>query len=163
MSVKLIAIAALGKSRQIGLSGKLPWKLPEEYSHFTHTVKDQYVLIGRKNFELHDRKIEDAKAIVLTRDKSYRAPDTLVLDDLRKLVALAEEESIEKIYVIGGAEIYRLTLPYLCEFICSEIDYDGEADTFFPDYKHYDWSTVSTNIHPKWVVKRMLKEPDPLR
>lgn len=154
MSVQFIAIAALGKNREIGLNGKLPWDIPEEYDHFKMTIKGQYVLIGRKNFELHEKEIAGVKPLVLSRT----CPD--YFSNMREILEHAEEHSIDKIYVIGGAEIYALTLPYVSEFICSIVDYDGPADTFFPEYLFYEWEILKNENHKNWSLYVMKKRPD---
>ncbi len=105
MKVKFIAIAALGHARQIGLNGGLPWSHSEEYAHFKKTVQGHYVLIGRKNFDIHKEDIEGTKPLVLSKSnpKYYH--------DMNQVIEFADANKIEKIFVIGGAEIYTLTLP----------------------------------------------------
>ncbi len=101
MNVKLIAIAALGKNRQIGLNGKVPWDLPDEYAQFLATIKDQYVLLGRKNFELHGKDVQGAYPLVLSRDPRYQAEKALVFQDILEVISYAEDSEIETIYVMG--------------------------------------------------------------
>ena len=159
MKVKFIAIAALGLQRQIGLHGKLPWDLPDEYEHYKETVKGQYVLVGRKNFEANGGDIEGSKPIVLSRTKQH-IPEAISCVNMQEVVSFAESQNIEKIYVIGGGEIYNLSLPYLSEFICSVVDYDGPADVYFPEYMSYEWEVMKTQIHEKWTMYHMKKRPD---
>lgn len=154
MKVKFIAIAALGKNREIGLNGKLPWSIPEEYEHFKKTVKGQHVLIGRKNFETHGEDVEGTKPIVLSKS------DPKYLQNMNQVLEFAEKNHIETIYVIGGGEIYNLTLPYLSEFICSVVDYEGPADTYFPEYMFYEWEMLKQEVHSEWTLYHMKKHPD---
>lgn len=159
MKVKFIAIAALGKNRQIGLDGKLPWSIPDEYEHYLKTVKGHYVLIGRKNYESNGSDVEGAMPLVLTR-QPYSHPNAIVFSSMDGIIEYAEEMNIEKIFVVGGGEIYNLTLPYLSEFICSVVDYDGPADTYFPEYTFYEWEVVNQEIHDQWSMYHMKKRPD---
>lgn len=156
MNVKLIAIAALGKRRQIGLAGGLPWSIPDEYRYFRDTVRDQYVLIGRNNFEAHGRDIEGSKPIILTRNADYRTEKGVVLRKMDQVFEFAQKNKIPKVYVIGGAEIYTLTLPFLSEFLWSEVDYDGPADAWFPEFLHLPWNQVSEEKHPRWTMRRLV-------
>lgn len=157
MKVKLIAIAALGKNRQIGLKGALPWKIPEEYQHFLTTVKDQYVLIGRRNFELHGHGVPGARCIVLTRDKNYRHENSEVFTSMDEVILFLEKNKIFKLYVIGGAEIYQLALPYVTEFLWTETNYDGPADVYFPEFKTDDWQVEEIATHPEWKLRRLYR------
>ncbi len=159
MRVKFIAIAAHGKGRQIGLNGGLPWNLPAEYQHYKDTVRDQYVLVGRKNFELHGSDIEGSMPLVLSRG-SLEKSTAPVFDSMSAVVDYADTMAIDKIYVIGGGEIYNLSLPYLSEFLCSVVDYEGPADTYFPEYSFYDWEMVHQEIHDHWSLYHMRKRPD---
>lgn len=154
MKVKFIALAALGLNRQIGLDGKLPWSLPEEYEHFKKTVRGQHVMIGRKNFEIHNEDVEGTTPLVLSKSN----PD--YFQTMNDVIAHAEKNNIHTIYVIGGAEIYELTLPYLSEFLCSVVDYDGPADKYFPQYMSYEWEMLKQEIHDKWTLYHMRKLPD---
>jgi dihydrofolate reductase len=160
MKVKLIAIAALGKNREIGLNGSLPWSIPDEYEHFKKTVNGQYVLIGRKNFESHGEDIAGTKAIVLTKSTDYSPANAVVANSLDEVIEYADNNNIEKIYVIGGAEIYALALPLISEFYCSVVDYEGPADKFFPEYMFYEWEVLEQQVHEKWSLYHMKKRPD---
>lgn len=159
MKVKFIAIAALGKNKEIGLGGKLPWDIPEEYQHFKNTIKGQYVLVGRKNFEAHGGDIEGAMPIVLSK-QDFTSDNAVVFSSMNQVIEYAADMDIEKIYVIGGAEIYNLTLPYLSEFLCSVVDYEGPADTYFPEYLFYEWEVVNQEIHADWTLYHFKKRPD---
>lgn len=162
MNVKLIAIAALGKRRQIGIRGSLPWSLPEEYRQFQETVRNHHVLIGRKNFESHAGDVEGTTPLVLTRNPDFKTDKGIVVTTLKEAMDYARENQIEKIYVIGGAEIYRLTLPFLSEFLWSEVDYDGPADAWFPEFLSLPWKEESVEKHERWTLRRLVKTPERL-
>jgi dihydrofolate reductase len=160
LKVKFIAIAALGKNREIGLQGKLPWNIPSESEHYKNVVKGKYVLIGRKNFELHNEDIEGTMPIVLTKNTDFSSENAVVCNSMDEVVQYADDMEIETIYVIGGGEIYNLTLPFLSEFLCSVVDYEGPADTYFPQYMSYEWEVINTEIHDEWTLYHMIKRPD---
>ncbi len=160
MNVKLIAIAALGKSRQIGLKNDLPWSLPEEYQHFQKTVQGQYVIIGRKNFDSHEGDVTGTFPLILSRSPDYRPVCGKAFTTLEDIFLYARDKKIENIYVIGGAEIYRLTLPFLTEFLWSEVDYDGPADAFFPEFQNYPWKIASEEKQNGWTMRRLVKTPE---
>ncbi len=162
MNVKLIAIAALGKNREIGLKSDLPWSIPDEYRHFCETVQGQHVLIGRKNFETHDGDLDLTVPYILTRNRDYQAPKTHTVTSIKEALELAARNGADKMYVIGGAEIYQLSLPFLSEFLWSEVDYNGPADAFFPEFLQYPWETQEEVRHPQWTFRRLVKVPQTL-
>lgn len=163
MKVKLIAIAALGKSREIGLNGALPWHLPEEYQHFLKEISGKPVLLGRKNFEAHRGNVPGSKALVLTRDRHFSHPNALVVHDLKSAVETVSEWGEKSLMIMGGAEIYRESLPYLSEFICSHVDYQGPADAYFPEFQQWPWTQQRKEIHQGWWMEVLSKNPEPLR
>ena len=160
MNVKLIAIAALGKSLQIGLKNDLPWNLPDEYQYYQQTVQGQYVIIGRKNFDSHKGDVKGTFPLILSRSPDYQPASGKAFTTLEGLLSYAKENKIEILYVIGGADIYRLTLPFLSEFLWSEVDYDGPADTFFPEFKNYPWKVMKEEKHHGWIMRKLVKTPE---
>lgn len=162
MKVKLIAIAALGKKRQIGVNGGLPWSIPDEYRHYQETVRGQHVLIGRKNFESHNGDVTGTTPLILTRDVNYQSENGIVCRNLEEVSEYADKNKLKEIYVIGGAEIYKLTLPFVSEFLWSEVNYDGPADAWFPEFLHFPWKTVSEVKHPGWTMRKLVKTPEKL-
>ena len=79
---------------------------------------------------------------------------------LQDAVTYAEKNNIKLLYVIGGAEIYRLTMPFLSEFLWSEVEYDGEADAWFPEFKNFPWKTLKEEKHHNWTMRRLVKSPE---
>lgn len=154
MRTKFIAIAALGKNRELGLNGKVPWNIPEEYEHFKNAIQGQHVLIGRKNFEHHGQRIEGATPLVLSKS------NPAYFQNMDQILEHAEQNEIDTIYVMGGAEIYELTLPYISEFLCSIVDYEGPADKYFPEYLFYEWEVLDQEIHEEWTLYHLKKRPD---
>ncbi len=162
MNVKLIAIAALGKNRQIGVNGGLPWSIPDEYRHYQETVRGHHVLIGRKNFEAHGNDVLGTTPLILTRNGDYKTQKGIVLKNLKEVSEYADNNNLKEIFVIGGAEIYKLTLPFVSEFLWSEVDYDGPAEAWFPEFLHFPWKTVFEVKHPGWTVRKLVKTPEKL-
>ena len=159
-NVILSAVAALGKKNQIGLNGGLPWSFKDEYAHYKSIVNGHYVLIGRKNFEANEGDIEHCLPLVLTTQKNYDSDIALSFSSLIEVYRWAQKANVEKIFVIGGSEIYKLTLPYLSEFHLSRVDYDGEADRYFPNFDQYEWEISQESKHDHWQYQLMKKKPE---
>lgn len=138
--MRLIAISAMGKQRQIGLDGDLPWKIPQEYKHYQTTVRGHFLIVGRKNFEAHNEDIRIGTPLVITRNRNYHVGDNAyVFHNVEDVLDFLTKKNVEKAFVIGGEGVYSLFLPHLNEMMLSYIDYSGEGDTFFPEFNKNEW------------------------
>jgi len=59
------------------------------------------------------------------------------------------EEKKEEVCVIGGAELFKATFPYVDRLYITKINHEFEGDTFFPDFKEADWKIISQEKGPK--------------
>ncbi len=128
-------IAALSRNRIIGKNNDLPWHLPDDMKFFMETTKDHCVIMGRKNYEslpLKFRPLPERTNIVVTRQRNFVAEGCQVVHSLEDALASANQKSDEEIFVIGGAEIYKLALPYAHKLYLTEIEAEIEGDTYFP-------------------------------
>jgi dihydrofolate reductase len=135
--MKVIAIAAVGRNGVIGKGSELPWDIPEDMKFFRDATRGQIVVMGRKTYDSLGKALPARRNAVITRNTSWSVSDAEIYSDLSsalnhlKPVALAEGKTV---FVIGGAEIYTLSLPFLDEVWLTEIDSDFEGDVFFPLY-----------------------------
>jgi dihydrofolate reductase len=128
--VKIILIAALTRARVIGRGGKLPWHLPEDLRRFKQVTTGHTVLMGRKTYEAIGRPLPHRRNVVLS---SHPIPGVETYSAIADaLQALAGEE---KVFVIGGGEIYRQFLPLADTLLLTLVDQDVEGDTYFPEYE----------------------------
>lgn len=145
-------IAALSKNRVIGKNNDLPWKLPDDMKFFMETTKGHHAIMGRKNYDSIPQKFKplpDRTNIVVTRQKNFRATGCIVVDSFEKGLAIAKENKENETFIIGGAEIYRLGLPYANRLILTEIDAVIEGDTYFPPLDYDQWKETSRQHHAK--------------
>lgn len=151
-STRLILIAAMGKERQIGLHGKLPWSIPSEYAHYENTVRGHYLIMGRKNFEAHKKDVQIGIPLVLSRRESA---DTFTSPE--EIIKFLENKKVDKAYVIGGEEIYRVFMPFAHEILLSEVDYNGPADTYFPEIDQNDWQLKKKETFEDYALNHWIK------
>jgi dihydrofolate reductase len=129
--VKLAIIAAVGHRRAIGKNGKLPWHLPEDLKRFKRLTTGHAVLMGRGTWESLGRPLPGRRNVVLS---SSPVPGIESYPSLEEsLRALA---SVEKVFVIGGGNVYAQVIGRADELFLTLVDRDVEADTFFPPYEH---------------------------
>jgi dihydrofolate reductase len=133
--MKTIAIVAHDPDRLIGADGDLPWHLPNDLKHFKNTTSGHPIVMGRKTYEAIGRPLPKRQNIVITRDENWSAPGTDVIHEPSDLNSL-ELTHEEPIYIIGGAEIYKLFLPIVDELLVTHVKKRYEGDVWFPAYEH---------------------------
>ena len=133
------AIAAIGKNRELGFRGKLPWHVPEDLKHFKETTLGHPVIMGRKTFESLGIKkpLPGRLNIVITRNPDYAAEGALVVSSIEDAIAEARKHDQEEIFIIGGAGIFKLAMHLIDRLYLTVIGGEFEADTFFPEYGEF--------------------------
>lgn len=140
-------VVAVADNGVIGAGGDLPWRLPGDLKHFKAVTLGKPIVMGRKTWEsLPKRPLPGRPNIVVTRQPGYRAEGAEVFPDLDAALAradaLAGQSGLEEpeVSVIGGAEIFRLTLPMTDRLYLTEVHATPEGDTWFPDIDRSDWT-----------------------
>lgn len=143
-------IAALSKNHVIGKNNDLPWHLPDDMKYFMLTTKGHHTIMGRKNYDSIPEKFKplpNRTNIVVTHQRSFRAPGCIVVNSLERGLQLAKENGERETFIIGGAEIYKLGIAHANKLYLTEIDAIIEGDTFFPDFDKNEWREVSRKKH----------------
>lgn len=136
---------AKGPKGEIGLNNKLLWHISDDLKNFKKITTGKSVVMGRKTFESIGKALPGRKNIVLTHDQSLVIPNVEVITDplMAFDVALDYDDSDEsELVVIGGAEIFKIYLPFVQKIYLSEVDYHGAADTYFPELDSALWKEV---------------------
>lgn len=145
MSISIIA--AIGKEREIGIKGKLPWHLPEDLKHFKEITTGHPIIMGRKTFESIGNLLPNRKNIIVTRDPNFKAPEEcIVVNSFQMALEIATKNDSE-VFVIGGAEIYTIALPSADRMYLTCVNYHGPADTYFPRFDLSEWKVVKKEAH----------------
>ncbi|MEM0967014.1 MAG: dihydrofolate reductase [Verrucomicrobiota bacterium] len=124
-----IAVVAMNQNRVIGKDGQLPWHLPEDLQFFKKLTVGGTVIMGRKTYESIGRPLPKRRNLVLSRSLS-NAEGVEVFSNLSDLNDKLGNH--ERIFVIGGGEIYRLVMPYLQEIYLSLVEGEHVGDAHFP-------------------------------
>ena len=100
--------------------------------------------MGRKTWEsLPDafRPLPGRNNIVVSRNPAYQPARAMLASTLNDAILKAGDA--EEVFVIGGAELYRLALPIADRLYLTEIDQDFEGDVHFPDIEEGNWEEAS--------------------
>ncbi len=137
-------IAAVAENNAIGRNGKLIYRLPNDMRRFRALTTGHTVIMGRRTFEsLPKGALPDRRNIVLSRTAT--CPGCEVFSSLEEALRHCAEN--EKIFIIGGAEVYRAALPLAAKMSLTLVHDTPEADTFFPDFSD-DWEETSREDFP---------------
>ena len=137
MTVTLLA--AVGRNGVIGRDGGLPWKLPGDLQHVKRTTLGHVVVMGRRTYDSIGRPLPGRTTIVLTRDPDWSVAGATVCHDIDSALRAAASVDPE-VYVLGGAEVYRLAMPYADALLISEVRQAPDGDTYFPDIEPGQWT-----------------------
>ncbi len=123
------------KDSGIGFKNKLLFMIEADLQRFKSLTTGHPIIMGRKTFESIGRTLPNRTNIVVTRQQ-LTIEGTIVCSSLEEAIEKAKE--IDKgIFIIGGAEIYELSLPFVDRLELTLIEGDIQADTFFPDYSEF--------------------------
>ncbi|MBU0468284.1 MAG: dihydrofolate reductase [Candidatus Omnitrophica bacterium] len=150
MKRSLNIIVAVDQKNGIGKDGVLPWNISGDMKHFKDITmrvsedgKMNAVIMGRKTWDSIPERFRPLKErinVVLTRNKDLHFEESVIiasgLDDALKTIEDHCSDKIEKVFVIGGQQLFNEALKDpLCESLfVTHIDNVFDCDAFFPDF-----------------------------
>lgn len=137
----LAVIVAVAKNGVIGNNNELPWRLRADLQWFKKITTGNTVVMGRKTYESIGRPLPNRDNIVLSRSRQTEIDGCTVCKDIDSALNAGTRGDL---FVIGGAELYRRTLPLADRLFLTVVDASVEGDTWLPFVDLDDWSRVST-------------------
>ena len=138
----LSIIVAKAKNNVIGKNNELIWKLPEDLKRFKQLTTGHTIIMGRKTFESLGRVLPNRKHIIFSQNPDFKVNDENVEIVHSMLQIQGYIEDKEEHFVIGGAMIYNLLMPYVTKMYVTQIDREFEGDAFFPRIDENTWEVV---------------------
>ncbi len=144
------SIVAASKNGVIGINNQIPWHLPADLKFFkTHTL-NHHLLMGRKCYDSLGKPLPNRTNIIITRNKDFQASGCEIVHSVEEGIDLAKNNGEENLFIIGGAEIYRVTFNICDVLYLTIVDHEIEGDTFLPPI---DWT--------QWILKESVPfDPD---
>lgn len=148
--MKVTLIAAVGQRNELGKNGDLIWRVPGDLARAKDITMGHPVIMGRKTYESFPEKYRPLGGrtnIVLSRspiDDENKYDNVYHAESVSEALAIAKQsEGSDLCCVFGGAEIYKLFLPYADILDLTMIDArDARADTHFPRWDKSDFQEV---------------------
>ena len=130
----------MARNGVIGRGNAMPWHLPADLKRFKALTLGKPILMGRKTHQAIGRPLPGRDNLVLTRARDWRAQGVTVVHSLDE--ALQRAAASPELAVIGGAEVYRLTLPLATRIYLTHVLAEVDGDTFFPRLSPNEWREV---------------------
>ena len=160
MSAVFKAVAAMAANRVIGRDGALPWRLPEDMKFFRTLTTGHPIVMGRKTWDSLGRALLNRRNIVLSRTM----PATEGVEVVRSVEELHALGLTGNVYIIGGAEIYRLLMPQCAAVYLTVLTTTAEGDTHFPEFEagfpHVSVLQTLEGVAEWRLYERTLTPPD---
>jgi dihydrofolate reductase len=141
--MKIALIAAIGKDHAIAVGDDLPWNLPDDVADFRRKIDGHWVLMGRKTYDTIGHPLKGSPTIVVTRRKDYTAEGAVVFDTIEEGLRHAREQGEQRLFILGGGEIYQATLPLATDLYLTHVEGEFEnATAFFPPVDWEEWQEI---------------------
>ena len=144
--MKISLIVAMAKNRVIGADGRIPWHLPNELKLFKSLTMGHHIVMGRKTYESIDRLLPGRTTVIVTRKRGYSVPGAIVAHSTTEALQACKDD--DECFVIGGAEIFRDTLPIADRIHLTVVDAEPAGDTFMPEFDMRQWRETSSDTFP---------------
>ena len=140
----LSLLVAADEGNVIGKDNRLPWHLPNDLKYFKNQTWGLPILMGRKTFESIGKALPGRRNVVLTRNADWSHEGVTVVHSLDEAFMEIAPLQVEEVFVIGGAELFKATLPRAYRIYLTRIHHRFEGDTWFPELPAAEWTRVKS-------------------
>lgn len=152
---KISIIAAMDEKRGIGKGGRIPWHIKEDLIRLKKLTLGNVVILGRKSYDsmcfYYDksgREMPGKLYIVVTRNRDYKPTrsNACTVNSLESALKIVRGMKEKEVFVIGGAQIFTITMPFADKLYLTIVKGSYQADTFFPDFGEFS-KIISKESH----------------
>ncbi len=140
--MEIILIAAMAANRVIGRDNTIPWDIPGEQARFKKITMGHPLIMGRKTWQAIGRPLPGRRNIVVTRNTQFAARGCKVVHSLERGIDTCRDA--QKIFIIGGEQLYRLSLERADTLILTVLDQEVAGDAFFPEFACPPFALIET-------------------
>jgi len=133
-------VVAISENHVIGKDNKLLWYLPNDLKHFKVITTGHTVIMGRKTYESVGKPLPKRRNIIITR-QDIIIEGCEVVNSIEAALALCAGE--EEVFIVGGAEIYKLAMHLTNRIYLTIVHKQFDGDSFFPEINKQEWKEVS--------------------
>ena len=147
-------VVAAAENGAIGKDNRLLWHLPDDLKRFKSLTLGKPIVMGRKTFESIGKPLPGRTNIVISRQDHLALPGCVVVDSLPAALNFAQSQQpmsalpeATEAMIIGGAEIYRQSLPFANIVHRTRVHASADGDVFFPELSPTEWRETSRERH----------------
>lgn len=133
-------VVAMASNNAIGKDNQLLWHITEDMKFFKSLTQGGTVIMGRKTYESIGRPLPNRRNIVVSRSVDHLDDRVDLFHSLEEAIQAASSD--EKVFIIGGGEVYSQSLAMADTLYITLVDHLYEADTFFPTINYDEWNVV---------------------
>ena len=141
--MRVSIIVAMDRNNLIGASNQIPWHIPGELKRFREITMGKPIIMGRKTHQSIGKPLDGRENIVLTKNEEINLEGVKCYSNLNDIFSSFRNE--REVFVIGGSQIYEITLPIANRLYITMIDREYLGDTWFPKVDYSKWKTIERN------------------
>jgi dihydrofolate reductase len=126
-------LVAFDENRVIGKNNTLIWHLPADLKRFKTLTTGHVIIMGRKTFESIGKPLPNRTSIVISRQVDLQIEGAIIAHSVEEAILKAKSITREDIYIVGGAEIYALSLPLADQILVTQLHDIFDGDAYFPE------------------------------
>lgn len=147
--MNITLIVAMDNNRGIGFKNIIPWmgKTPSDMKHFKEATTGHPVIMGRNTYLSIGKALPNRTNIILSNSDDFISPDAVVVNSFGRAIDIAQNApGGDDVFVIGGAQTYKATLPYASRLMVTVIDGEFTSDTHFPEIDMKKWRVETERL-----------------
>ena len=138
-------VVAMARNRTIGVNNTLPWRCPEDLKHFKALTMGHHMIMGRKTFDSIGKPLPGRTTVIVTRNENLHIEGCLMADSLEN--AIANCDSDNEIFIVGGAQLYALSMPLADRLYLTHVQKNVTGDAHFPEFNQAEWLELTREKH----------------
>ncbi|MBM0046722.1 dihydrofolate reductase [Anaerococcus sp. mt242] len=126
-------ILAVDENWGIGKDNEMLFHIKKDLKHFKDITTKNIVIMGRNTYESMGQSLPDRENIILSKNPDFKAENAKIFQNPDQVLNYIKD-SKKEVFVIGGAKIVEIFLPYCNQAIITKIKAKKDADTYLHNF-----------------------------
>ena len=146
IGVDITIIVAIAANDVIGNKGCIPWHIPEDLRRFKSLTQGGACIVGPNTYLSLPRKPLPNRVNIVISRRQEPIDGATVMTGLPEAIEFGRTQD-KKIFICGGAAIYKLALPYATHLEITRVQQSPQGDALFPAVDWSLWQLVKEEPH----------------